>query len=89
MLLKKAETYKFLRKTSSDLEKVLTSQSTLKLYPLIASNLLKMQQAKKDDVLRVRLTSHYRQKLKRFAQKKGITESAVIREYIRRLPDLA
>jgi predicted DNA-binding protein len=46
-----------------------------------------MQQAKKDDVLRVRLTSHYRQKLKRFAQKKGITESAVIREYIRRLPD--
>lgn len=42
----------------------------------------------KTEVLRVRLTKHYRQKLKAFAEKQGLTESAVICGYIRRLPDV-
>jgi hypothetical protein len=41
---------------------------------------------KKTEVLRVRLTHRYRQKLKAYAAKHGVSESHIICEYIRRLP---
>lgn len=41
----------------------------------------------KEEVLRIRLTKHYKQKLRAYAEKHGKSESQVIRDYIRRLPD--
>jgi hypothetical protein len=41
----------------------------------------------KEKVLRVRLTAHELQKLKAFAEGRGVTASHVIHEYIRRLPN--
>lgn len=41
----------------------------------------------KDRYLQIRLTQHELEKLEAFANKKGITQSQVIRDYIRRLPN--
>lgn len=41
----------------------------------------------KEIVFRVRLTTHQRKKLKAYAQKRGVTESFVIQQYIDRLPN--
>ena len=40
----------------------------------------------KSEVLRVRLTTRYREKLRAYAASHGVSESHVICEYIRRLP---
>ena len=40
----------------------------------------------KGEVLRVRLTTRYREKLRAYARSHGVSESHVICEYIRRLP---
>jgi hypothetical protein len=40
----------------------------------------------KTELLRVRLTKAYHQKLKAYAAKHGVSESHVVNEYIRRLP---
>jgi hypothetical protein len=47
---------------------------------------MRASREKKTEVLRVRLTQAYRQKLRAYAAKHGVSESHVICEYIRRLP---
>jgi len=41
----------------------------------------------KSEILRVRLTEHYKRKLERYAEKHEVTVTHVICEYIRRLPN--
>lgn len=43
--------------------------------------------SKKDQVLRVRVTSHQLQKLKLYALNHGVSVSHIIQEYIKRLPN--
>jgi hypothetical protein len=47
---------------------------------------MRVSREKKTEVLRVRLTKRYREKLKAYAASHGVSESHVINEYIRRLP---
>ena len=41
----------------------------------------------KSEIVRVRLSKHYKQKLEKYAEKHETTVSRVICEYIRRLPN--
>lgn len=47
-----------------------------------------MSDQPKSEVFRFRMSRHYRQKLRAYAAKQGLSESQVMRDYVRRLPDL-
>jgi len=47
---------------------------------------MRVKRETKGEVLRVRLTARYREKLRAYAASHGVSESHVICEYIRRLP---